>query len=165
MMVDLLLKHWRLDNASTMIGKVYNNDGDKGTIAALSALVFAAARDGDEVACAMVENAARELMLATMAVKNSLDFAGGKIALALGGGLLLHEPAFRTKVIDAIGARTAIGDVAPVEEPALSAVALGNQTRERKAHEQLYGWYDAGGADRADVDGGFSGDDGDAGSD
>lgn len=120
-MVDLFLKHWRLDNASTMIGKVYNNDGDKGTIAGLSALVFAAARDGDEVACIIVENAARELAQATIAVKNGLEFASRQVALALGGGLLLHETAFRTKVIDAIGARIAIGGVAPVEEPALSA--------------------------------------------
>ncbi|MGH2495047.1 MAG: BadF/BadG/BcrA/BcrD ATPase family protein, partial [Ktedonobacteraceae bacterium] len=119
MLVDLLLRHWQLDNASDMIGKVYS-DCDKATIAALSALVFAAARDGDEVACIMVEDAARELALATVAVKNSLDFSGGQVALALGGGLLLHETDFRTKVIDVIGARLSIGEIALVEEPALS---------------------------------------------
>ena len=129
MLLDLLLKHWRLDNASAMIGKVYNNDGDKGAIAALSALVFAAARDGDEVACAIVEDAACELALATVAVKNSLDFASAQVALALGGGLLLQETEFRTKVIDATGTRIAIGDVVPVEEPALSAARASLQGR------------------------------------
>jgi glucosamine kinase len=72
------------------------------------------------VACGMVEDAARELALVTTAVKNKLDFSGGQVALALGGGLLLHETDFRTKVIDAIGARMSIGEVALVEEPALS---------------------------------------------
>lgn len=119
LLVDMLLKHWRLDDASEMIGKVYN-DADKATIAALSALVFAAARDDDEVACGMVEDAARELALVTVAVKNKLDFAEGQIALALGGGLLLHENDFRAKVISAINARMSVGNVALVEEPALS---------------------------------------------
>jgi N-acetylglucosamine kinase-like BadF-type ATPase len=119
MLVEMLLKHWRLGDASDMIGKVYN-DSDKATIAALSALVFAAARDGDEVACGMVEDAARELALVTVAVKNKLDFGGGEAALALGGGLLLHETDFRTKVVDAIGTRMPVGDVVLVEEPALS---------------------------------------------
>jgi len=119
MLVELLLRHWKLDNASDIIGKIYN-DSDKATIAALSTLVFAAARDGDEVARGMVENAARELALATVAVKNSLDFSGQQVALALGGGLLLYEIDFRTKVIQAIGTCMSVGEVALVEEPALS---------------------------------------------
>src|SRR5579872_6349142 len=109
LLLELLLKHWKLDSASDMIGKVYN-DCDKATIAALSALVFAAARDGDEVACGMVEDAARELALVTIAVKNKLDFSGGAVALALGGGLLLHEAGFREQVIEAISLRMSIGD-------------------------------------------------------
>ena len=119
MLVELLLRHWKLDNASDIIGKIYN-DSDKATIAALSTLVFAAARDGDEVAHGIVENAARELALATVAVKNSLDFSGQQIALALGGGLLLYEIDFRTKVIQAISTCMSVGEVALVEEPALS---------------------------------------------
>jgi N-acetylglucosamine kinase-like BadF-type ATPase len=169
MLVEMLLRYWRLDVASDMIGKVYD-DPDKATIAALSALVFAAARDGDEVACGIVEDAVRELALVTVAVKNRLDFTGGQVGLALGGGLLLHETDFRTKVISAINAHMSLGDVALVEEPALSgarASIIGNREgREKgKHHEQLYGWHDAGGADWADVDGGFCGDDGIAGSD
>ena len=119
MLVDMLLKHWQLDEASGVIGKVYNSS-DKTVIASLSALVFAASRNGDEVACAIVDDAARELALAAMAVRDMLDFAGRQVALALGGGLLLHETDFRTKVIEAIGGCMSVGEVALVEEPALS---------------------------------------------
>jgi len=118
-LAEMLLKHWQLDDASEMIGKVYNED-NKATIASLSALVFAAARDGDEVACGIVDDAARELALAAMAVKHMLDFAGEQVALALGGGLLLHETDFRTKVMNAISERMSMGEVVTVEEPALS---------------------------------------------
>jgi N-acetylglucosamine kinase-like BadF-type ATPase len=129
LLVELLLRHWKLDSASDMIGKVYN-DCDKATIAALSSLVFAAVRDGDEVACGMVEDAARELALVTVAVKNRLDFSSGQVALAIGGGLLLRETDFRTKVIQSIGAQMSIGDVALVEEPALSGARSIQDSRE-----------------------------------
>ncbi len=119
MLVDMLLKHWQLDDASGMIGKVYGVS-DKTVIASLSALVFEASRNGDEVACAIVDDAAQELALAAMAVRNMLDFAGRQVALALGGGLLLYEIDFRTKVIEAIGKRISIEEVVCVEEPALS---------------------------------------------
>ena len=129
MLVEMLLRLWRLNDASEMIGKVYNAD-DKATIASLSSLVFAAVSNGDEVARSIVGAAARELALAAIAVKNMLDFAGGQVALALGGGLLLHETDFRTKVIDAISARMSIGEVVPVEEPALSGARAAIKQRE-----------------------------------
>ena len=136
LLVEMFLRDWRLDDASDMIGRVYSGI-DKATIAALSALVFAAAKDGDEVACGMVEDAARELALVTVAVKNRLDFAGGQVALALGGGLLLHEIDFRMKVISAISARMPVGDAALVEEPALSGARAA--IKKRIDYEQLYG--------------------------
>ena len=118
-LVQSLLGYWKLDSASDMIGKVYP-DCDKATIASLSALVFAAARDSDEVARGIVEDAAHELALAALAVKNQLDFAGEQVALALGGGLLLHESDYRMQVLKAIRRQLSLGDVALVEEPALS---------------------------------------------
>lgn len=119
MLGDMLLKHWQLGDASGMIGKVYGVS-DKTVIASLSSLVFAAAGNGDEVACGIVDDAARELALAALAVRDMLDFAGGPVALALGGGLLLHETDFRMKVVDAIRGCLSVGDIALVEEPALS---------------------------------------------
>jgi N-acetylglucosamine kinase-like BadF-type ATPase len=118
-LVEHVLSHWNLDCASDIIGRVYP-DCDKATIASLSTLVFMAARDGDEVACSIVKDAAYELALAAMAVKNKLDFVGEQVALALGGGLLLHEIDFRRQTLHAIEKRLSIGEVALVEEPALS---------------------------------------------
>jgi glucosamine kinase len=118
-LVQSLLGHWNLNSPTDIIGRVYP-DCDKATIAALSTLVFMAARDGDEVARGIVEDAAHELALAVVAVKNQLDFAGDRVALALGGGLLLHEIDFRTQTLHAIEKRLYIGEVALVEEPALS---------------------------------------------
>jgi glucosamine kinase len=120
LLVNMLLKRWGLNDAGDMIGKVYSDAG-KAMNASLSGLVLAAARDGDEVAHNIVEDAASELALVTLAVKNGLDFPGGQVALALGGGLLLHEIDFRTKVIEAIRRSMSIGEIVIVEEPALSA--------------------------------------------
>ena len=64
--------------------------------------------------------AACSLALAAMAVKNKLNFPGEQVALALGGGLLLHEIDFRRLTLHAIEKRLSIGEVALVEEPALS---------------------------------------------
>ncbi|MBV9256704.1 MAG: hypothetical protein JO215_01660 [Ktedonobacteraceae bacterium] len=119
MLIELLLKQWKLDDANDIIGKVYN-DCDKADIAALSSLICSAARDGDEVACSIAEEAAYELALALVAVKNRLDFPDGQIALALGGGLILHEVDFREQVIHQICKQVSIGDIVLVEEPALS---------------------------------------------
>lgn len=118
-LVDLLLRHWQLEKASDIIGRVYNNS-DKAEIAALSSLVCMAAGDGDEIAEAILDTAAHELALAFIAVKNRLNFADGPVPLALGGGLLLHEANFRSQVIEAIGKYASVGPVTLVEEPALS---------------------------------------------
>jgi len=118
-LVEHVLSHWDLNSASDIIGRVYP-DCDKATIASLSTLVFMAARDGDEVASSIVKDAAYELALAAMAVKIKLNFPGEQVALALGGGLLLHEIDFRRLTLHAIEKRLSIGEVALVEEPALS---------------------------------------------
>ena len=118
-LVELLLRQWKLDNASDIIGKVYTKP-DKALIAALSPLVCEAARRGDEVATGILEDAAHELALALVAVKNRLDFPDQQVAIALGGGLLLHEVGFREQVIHAASELLSIGEIALVEEPALS---------------------------------------------
>jgi N-acetylglucosamine kinase-like BadF-type ATPase len=118
-LVELVLKQWKLNNTSDIIGKVYN-DCDQATIAALSALVCSAARDNDEVASGLVEDAAHELALSLAALKKRLDFTDGSIPLALSGGLLLHEGSFREQVIRATSKHLSIGTITIVEEPALS---------------------------------------------
>ncbi len=119
-LTKMVLEQWKLDNANDIIGKVYNAS-DKAVLAALSPLVCTAARNGDEVACGIVEDAARELAQALVAVKNRLNFPDKPVPLALGGGLVLREASFREMVIHELSKHVSIGDVMLVEEPALSA--------------------------------------------
>jgi N-acetylglucosamine kinase-like BadF-type ATPase len=119
-LVGLLLQHWNLTDASDIIGKVYPDPG-KAAIASLSALVFRAARAADEIASEIVQSAADELALAAVAVRDTLDFPGEEVSLALGGGLLLHEADFRAQVLRGISRELSIRQVVLVEEPALSA--------------------------------------------
>ncbi|HEY7349097.1 MAG TPA: BadF/BadG/BcrA/BcrD ATPase family protein [Ktedonobacterales bacterium] len=119
-LLEHIMTHWNLDRPDDMIGRVYNND-DKAEIARLSSLVFLAARAGDHAARKITRHAADELALAAITVCNALDFSGGRVALALGGGLFLHEAAFRSQTLRRIRRRQPLGRVAIVDQPALSA--------------------------------------------
>ncbi|MDQ2907492.1 MAG: hypothetical protein M3Y81_28620 [Chloroflexota bacterium] len=119
-LLPILLKRWHLDNANDIVGYVYP-DEDKATIARLATDVLTAAREGDEVAGTIVRHAADELALAVSVVSNALDFPQQRIPLALGGGLLLHNPDFRAQVLQRLRQQQPIGEVVLVEEPALSA--------------------------------------------
>lgn len=115
-----IMQSWDLSRADGMIDRVYP-DGDKGTIARLSALVFTAARAGDDVAGRIVREAASELALAAVAVGKMLDFPSGKLPVALAGGMLIHEEDFRAMVLRRIRHRYPTGQIACVADPALSA--------------------------------------------
>lgn len=119
-LLSAIMAEWQLPRPNAMIDRVYP-EGDKGLIARLSALVFAAAREGDGVARAIVREAATELALAALAVGEMLDFPDGTLPLALAGGLLLHEADYRAMMLRRIRRRRPVGRVALVAEPALSA--------------------------------------------
>jgi glucosamine kinase len=119
-LLDLIMQYWNLEKAEDIIEEVYPAE-DKARIARLSGIVFKAARDGDALARELVERAANELVLAALAVSRRLDFAGGSLPVALGGGLLVHEEDFRAEVLRLLSTRCTLGEVAVVAEPALSA--------------------------------------------
>ncbi len=119
-LLPAIMAEWRLPRPDAMIDRVYP-EGDKGEIARLSALVFAAARDGDAVARRIVREAATELALAALAVGEMLAFPGGALPIALAGGMLIHEADFRATVLRRLRRRRPVGQVALVAEPALSA--------------------------------------------
>jgi N-acetylglucosamine kinase-like BadF-type ATPase len=119
LLLDLILQHWQLDKADAMIGEVYPDD-DKGKIARLSTYVFRAASQDDAIAQAIVEQAASELALAALTVSKALDLPPS-LPLALGGGLLIHEADLRERVLHHIHRQRPTGQVALVEQPALSA--------------------------------------------
>jgi len=119
-LLEGILRYWHLDKPDDIIGKVYP-DNDKASIAQLSTCVFTAARAGDSLANEIVQKAANELALAALTVGNALNFPDRRIPLALGGGLLLHEEDYRAQVLHSIRLHGATGQVASVEQPALSA--------------------------------------------
>jgi N-acetylglucosamine kinase-like BadF-type ATPase len=118
-LLDAILRHWELDQPLAMIGRVYRST-EKAEIAALSSLVFAAARDGDPVARRIVADATSELALAATAVAARLDFGDGGPPLALAGGLLTGEAGYRAMVVRRLRRRP-FGRVHIVDDPALSA--------------------------------------------
>ncbi len=119
-LLELIMQHWQLNEASDIIGKVYPYE-DKAHIASLSALVFTAARAGDQIARRIIQHAANELALAAVTVGTALSFPTNQLPLALGGGLLVHEKVFRQQVIRCVRRRSPIGQVVVVDQPALSA--------------------------------------------
>lgn len=128
-LLELIMQHWNLTSADGLIGKVYHA-ADKADIAQISTLVFAAARSGDSTAREIIRQAAQELALAAITVGANVgatardypyDDPVGPLPIALGGGLLLHEEDFREQVLDAIRERRAVGQIALVTQPALSA--------------------------------------------
>ncbi|QBD78800.1 BadF/BadG/BcrA/BcrD type ATPase [Ktedonosporobacter rubrisoli] len=120
-LLQLILAAWQLSTPDDMIGQVYTQAGSTARIAALSTLVFTAARSGDQVARKIVQEAVEELVLAAMATFNALDFPEREVSIALAGGLLMNETDFRTRVVRRLRSRLALKQVALVEEPALSA--------------------------------------------
>lgn len=117
---DRILRTWNLQTTDELIGEVYG-EPEKAKIASLSSAVMLAARGGDQVAAAIVQQAARELALAVNAVCQALEFPEQDIPLALGGGLLINEADFCTQVIQHIRHYQPIGQVELVSQPTLSA--------------------------------------------
>ena len=119
-LLPLILSEWGLAEASDILERVYP-DEDKALIAQLSSLVLRAAQQGDAAASDIVGLAADELALAAITVGDALGFHSAQLPLALGGGVLLHEGGFREEILRRIRQRQALGVVALVAEPALSA--------------------------------------------
>ena len=119
-LMQRILDLWQLTTPYDLISHIYPQ-GDKAMIAQLSTCVLQAAHEGDAVANEIIHHAAEELALAVSAVYKKLNFAGQPLAVALCGGLLIHEGAFRQQVIEQIGQRITLSEIALVEEPARSA--------------------------------------------
>lgn len=119
-LAEAVLRHWDLPSADGIIGVVYP-ETDKARVAALSRLVLAAAREGDAVARAILAEAADELALAMGAVARRLEFPGGRVPLALAGGLFVNEADFRAMVRERVEREHRLGQVEVVRDAPLSA--------------------------------------------
>jgi glucosamine kinase len=120
LLLERCLEAFGVNRAEGLLPHVYRRF-EKARIARLSQVVLAAAREGDAVAREIVARAARELALAALAVMRRLSFGEGPVPLALGGGLLVHERAYRMRVLRTLRRQRALRPVVVVERPAMSA--------------------------------------------
>lgn len=121
-----VLRVLEVDMPTALIARVHHT-WDRPEIARLALLVVAAAEAGDDVARAILLQAAGELADQVRAVMRAraLDGpAGGdhaQIPLALGGGMLLDAPAYRALVLEALGGEDTYSPVVLVRDAALVA--------------------------------------------
>ncbi len=115
-LLTLVLQGWQLHNAEDILDAVYTID-NKAKIAQAATYVTLAARQGDQVALEIIEQAVDELALLVQTVTPPLS----QLPIALGGGLLLHNDFLCERVIRRIRQKQALGPIIRVEYPAFSA--------------------------------------------
>ncbi|HEX9037369.1 MAG TPA: BadF/BadG/BcrA/BcrD ATPase family protein [Ktedonobacterales bacterium] len=120
-LLERILTEWGATNAEALADRVYGEE-NRGAIAYLAPLVLRAAHEGDAAARRITRRGARELALAGAALAARLGAdPAAPLAFALGGSLLLRDESYREAVLRALARRLQIGEIALVEQPALSA--------------------------------------------
>jgi N-acetylglucosamine kinase-like BadF-type ATPase len=109
---------WNVANAEEMADRVYQ---DEGAVASLAPLTLQIARDGDQVAGVIVQQAVTDLATMVSALASQLGFSDMRLNLALGGSLLLRDEDYRTRVVQQILTHCALGAIVLVDQPALAA--------------------------------------------
>lgn len=123
LLTGLLLEALGVTSASDLVPAVYERPLPKNEIAALAVLVQRARDKGDPVASALLDEAARELVLGARSVARRLSFGEDPYAVVLAGGLFRACPSLSgllTACLDLPQARPLRLEV----EPAVGAVAL-----------------------------------------
>ncbi|QDT76959.1 Glucosamine kinase GspK [Gimesia maris] len=114
-----------LNDPRELIGYLYHTDRERSDIAGLSRLVFTAAEQGDVVACEVLRQAIQELTELVNAVVTRLHFSRGDYALALTGGILLHQRDFRVSFMECLRAQSLEpATIECVDDASLGAVRL-----------------------------------------
>ena len=91
-LTPLLLEHFGVERASELIHKVYRNDLNPRTIAAVAKYVQHARDTGDAVAAGILSRAADELVTAAAAVMTRLDLRESQFTFVLAGGMFHAVP-------------------------------------------------------------------------
>jgi N-acetylglucosamine kinase-like BadF-type ATPase len=130
-LLDRFMKRLDVARPSELVTHIYRPQIDRPTIATWSDLVFEAADAGDSVAREIIAQGARGLAEAVAAVCGHLGLRDAPFPLALGGGLLLHQPSYVEAVLRELG-RDGLraAEVAIVPEPVAGAVLLARQMLE-----------------------------------
>lgn len=94
-----MLRALKLEDSQDLIGYVYRSEHNRSEIAALSKLVFDAAEAEDIVAVMILQQAVEDLAELVKAVVLQLHFSNENYALALTGGVLLHQREYRVSFL------------------------------------------------------------------
>ncbi|HET6426626.1 MAG TPA: BadF/BadG/BcrA/BcrD ATPase family protein, partial [Planctomycetaceae bacterium] len=117
-----LLEFFQAHSPANLIEILYSGEMTRDQIASCTPIVFAAA-DDDPAAATILSQAAEDLAVMITALAEKLGFEHTRYALAITGGLLLHQDRFRQAVLDRLSAHPP-GSVTLVTEPVRGAVAL-----------------------------------------
>lgn len=115
-----LLDHFGLTEPHEIIAHVYASTMTKGALAGLSTLVIEEAETGDLLANDILDHAASALAELGVTAARNLSMLE-QLSLALTGGLLIHNPTYRARVLARLGQQAAINTVEVVRDPALTA--------------------------------------------
>jgi N-acetylglucosamine kinase-like BadF-type ATPase len=120
-----VLAHFGVGRPEELLQTVYGEDFKPAAVAALAAQVQKARDDGDEVAGAILDRAAQELVVAAASVTSRLDLTGEEFAFVLAGGMFKAVPWLRERVAELLRTVAPRSHTIHLEvEPALGAVRL-----------------------------------------
>jgi N-acetylglucosamine kinase len=127
-LVNGLMEHLALDQFTDIVKKIYDEGQSPQEIASLAPLVSRLAEDADEVATAILEDAAEELALAVNTVIKGLDMQDEEFQVAASGSVFRAGKVMMLpfeKCVKSKAPRAEI--VSPRFEPAMGAVFLALQ--------------------------------------
>ncbi len=129
-LTEQFVEAMELTGVPELIPAVYRGAWDRAAIAGLAPLVLAASESGDAVATAIVREEATELARTAAGAVKANGLPAVALPIALAGGVLTHNAAFRERFLDALGGCGVVaGAVEIVTEPALGAVVLARRMR------------------------------------
>ena len=128
-LTERLLKKMDLTEPDHLVQAVHGGDWDRTRLSMLAEDVIRAADEGDPAASTLVDAGAEDLAGCVVTAVRALAIPAVGFPLALTGGLLVHAPTYRDRLLRALescGLRP--GHVIAVSEPAEGALRRATQT-------------------------------------
>ncbi len=126
---DALVAHLRLSEPAQLIASIYAPEMDRAALAALAHVVIDACHQGDLVAQAIVEQAARDLAELAVTIVRRLDFDMPAVPIALAGGVLLNCDRIRERVCAELDEHGLNVEPTLVPQPIVGALTLAQTVR------------------------------------
>ena len=123
-LLERLLDHFHIADASKLLGKVYSHGVSPAEIAKLAAIVFQAHQSGDEAASSILKRASLSLSDGISNVARRLGMSDRRFPLYFSGGLLVHYPQFRRMVESNLNANEVVFGSQIVKNPGIGALNM-----------------------------------------